>query len=140
MNNIFVAGKICRDPEMRYSGSGTAICKFGLADNESRQIDGEWKTKTIWHNVVAFRHTAEKIVSKYKKGDNIMISGRLTEANWVNQEGKEVKSNDLVVDKIWGLSESKHSGPYSNAGTMKPEINNTPTFPSEVSGMDDVPF
>lgn len=138
MNQVTISGRIGKDPEIRYAGNGTPVCKFTVADSESQKVGDEWKTKTIWHNVVAFNKTAENIHTKYAKGSGIMFTGRMQDNTWVDKEGKEVKAVNIVIDKIWSVPENKNArqNPIASANTMTPD----PMFPGEAAGMDYLPF
>ena len=96
MNRITITGNIGREPELKYSQSGMAILKFSLADNYGR----DEKKVTIWHNVTAFNDLAENAAASIGKGGRVTVEGRLTEDNYVNKEGVEVRRYSVLADDI----------------------------------------
>lgn len=71
LNNVELIGRVGKDPEMRYTNSGKAVCGFSLATNEMG------KEKTTWHNLTAWEKTAELCEKYVKKGDLLYIQGRI---------------------------------------------------------------
>lgn len=96
MNRITVNGNLGADPELKYSQAGMAILKLRVADSYGR----DEKRTTIWHNVTAFGDLAENSAGSLTKGNRVMIEGRLTEDNYTNKEGVEVKRYEILADDI----------------------------------------
>lgn len=111
VNKVILVGNIGRDPEVKYTQSGTAVASFSIATTDSYKDkqSGEWKERTEWHNVVTWQRLAE-IASEYlKKGSRVYIEGRLQTRSWEDKQGQkryttEVVANDLVM--LGGKSES----------------------------------
>lgn len=106
-------GNLTRDPEMRYTPQGTAVCTFGVATNRSWTAEsGEKKEEADFHNIVAWNKLAEICAQLLKKGRKVYVEGRLSTRSWQGQDGTqkqrtEVVINDMVVlDKKEGAGES----------------------------------
>jgi len=100
MNNVQLAGRLTKDPEMRYTGSGTAVTSFTVAaDRPFKNASGQKETDFI--NCVAWRKTAEHISNYYSKGDGIVVTqGRIQVRNYDNNEGKKVYVTEVVAENV----------------------------------------
>ena len=100
MNNVQLAGRLTKDPEMRYTGSGTAVTSFTVAtDRPFKNASGQKEADFI--NCVAWRKTAEHISNYYNKGDGIVVTqGRIQVRNYDNNEGKKVYVTEVVVENV----------------------------------------
>ena len=104
VNKVILVGNLGKDPEVKYTPSGTAVAKFSLATNERyKDKAGEWQDRTEWHNIVAWQRLAEIVGEYVKKGSKIYIEGRLQTSSWDDKETgqkkykTEVIANDLVL-------------------------------------------
>jgi len=82
MNKIILHGKLGKDPEISYAQSGNAICKFTMATDNGKDKD------PTWHNVVAFKKTAEVIAEHFSKGKEILIEGKQEHNKYEDKDGK----------------------------------------------------
>ena len=96
MNLYVVVGRLSRDPELRESKGGTAICKLSVPTEDGW---GERK-KTTWHNIVCFGKTAEVVAKHKKKGDWVSCTGRLEVEKYTNRDGVEKVAVSLVAESI----------------------------------------
>lgn len=96
MNNVSLVGRFTKDPELRYSASGTAICNFTLAVRNP--FDKENEADFI--QCVAWQNGAELIADKHVKGNLIGIEGRITTRNYENNEGQRVYVTEVNVNQI----------------------------------------
>ena len=79
LNKVMLIGNLTRDPEMRYTPQGTAVCTFGVATNRSWTTEsGEKKEDAEFHNVVAWNKLAEICTQLLKKGRKVYVEGRLS--------------------------------------------------------------
>ena len=115
VNKVILVGNLGKDPEIRYTPSGTAVAKFTIATNERfKDKDGQWQDRTEWHNLVAFARTAEIVGEYLKKGRTVYIEGSLRTSSWDDKETgqkkyrTEVMVNDLVL--LGGGQEDSSSG------------------------------
>jgi single-strand DNA-binding protein len=104
VNKVILIGNLGKDPEIKYTPSGTAVAKFSLATNERyKDKSGNWQDRTEWHNIVAWQRLAEIVGEYVKKGSKIYIEGRLQTSSWDDKESgqkrykTEVIANDLVL-------------------------------------------
>src|SRR5579872_4462651 len=117
VNKVILIGNLGKDPEVKYTPSGTAVAKFSLATNERfKDKSGEWQDRTEWHNIVAWQRLAEIVGEYVKKGSKIYIEGRLQTRSWDDKETgqkrykTEIIANDLVLLGGRGEGDSEGGG------------------------------
>lgn len=105
VNKVILVGNLGKDPELRYTASGTAVCNFSLATTERyKDRDGNNQEKTEWHNIVVWRQLAE-ICGKYlTKGKQIYIEGKLQTRKWEDRDGNTRYTTEIVADQMQMLS------------------------------------
>jgi len=115
INKVTLIGNLGADPEIRTLESGTKVARISLATNESYQdkTSGEWKDKTEWHTIIAWRYQAEKAERDLKKGMRIYVDGKITYRKWQNQEGKDIYTTEIVANTIRSLEKRENSS-YNN--------------------------
>ena len=134
MNKVFLAGRLTRDPELRYIQSGTALCKLGLAvSRKFRTKDGEQREETLFINVTCWAKTAEYVGENYHKGRPVFIEGRLKSDEWEDKNtGQKRTSIEVTADRVQALDwEDRGSAP-----AQKP----APRDIEEPVPEDDIPF
>lgn len=101
VNKVILVGNLGKDPELRYTASGTAVCNFSLATTERfKNRDGQQQDKTEWHNIVCWRQLAE-ICGKYLvKGKQIYIEGKLQTRKWEDRDGNPRYTTEIVADQM----------------------------------------
>lgn len=98
VNKVILVGNLGKDPEVKYTPSGTAVATFSVATSENfKDKEGQWQERTEWHNVKAWARTAEVIGQYVKKGNKIYIEGRLTTESWDDKNSGEKKYKTMVV-------------------------------------------
>ena len=114
LNQIFIMGRLTRDPELRHTGSGTPVASFTVAvDRDFKTKDGEKETDFI--DVVAWRNTAEFASKHFRKGRMAVVAGRLQMRKWTDKEGNNRVSAEVVADNIYfGDSKKDDSASYGN--------------------------
>jgi single-strand DNA-binding protein len=99
LNRAQIVGNITRDPEMRYTPNGQAVCSFGVATNRRwRDKDGNNQEQTEFHNVVAWGKLAELMSQLAHKGTKIYVEGRLQTRSWEGQDGGKRNRTEIVMD------------------------------------------
>lgn len=94
-------GNLTRDPELRYTPAGTAVCTIGLATNRSWTTEaGEKKEETEFHRIVAWNKLAELCSQLLVKGRKIYIEGRLQTRSWQGQDGNQRQTTEVVIDDM----------------------------------------
>jgi single-strand DNA-binding protein len=107
MNTITVSGNVGRDPELKYSASGTAVVKFSVADTTGKDDN----KKTVWHDVVVFKEQAENVAASVKKGSRVIVTGRLDKSDYTGKDGVkklrvEIIADDVSISLRWAAHES----------------------------------
>ena len=103
VNKVILIGNLGQDPELRYTGSGTAVCNLRLATNESyKDSNGELVEKTEWHSIVAWARLAEICGEYLKKGSQVYFEGSLQTRQWEDRDGNtryttEVKAREMMM-------------------------------------------
>lgn len=115
LNHTVVQGRLCADPELRTTQSGTAVCSFRIAWSEKIK-DTETK---LFLACTAWRSTGEMISKYFTKGKEIIVEGKLSTRDWTDREGGKRQSNELTVERIHFCGPkdgSNDSGGYHVAG------------------------
>ena len=122
LNHITIMGRLTRDPELRRTGTGTAVASFTVAvDRDFGGRDGG-ERETDFIDCVAWRQTGEFVSKYFTKGSMIVVSGRLQIRNWNDKDGNKRRSAEVVADNVY-FGESKRSsegGSYDNSAYSAP--------------------
>ena len=103
VNKVILIGNLGQDPELRYTGNGTAVCNLRIATNESyKDQDGQLVEKTEWHSVVAWSRLAEICGEYLKKGSRVYFEGSLQTRSWEDRDGNtryttEIKAREMMM-------------------------------------------
>lgn len=98
MNKVILIGRIGKDPELSYTQSGKAMCKFPLATSESYKNNaGERQEKTEWHNIIVWGKTAENISKYFHKGSYLPMEGKLSTKSWEDNDGKKCYITEVTL-------------------------------------------
>ena len=102
VNKVILVGNLGRDPEVRYSPNGAAICNITLATsrNWKDRESGERREETEWHRVVLYNRLAEIAGEYLKKGRSVYIEGRLQTRKWQDKEGQDRWTTEIVADQM----------------------------------------
>jgi single-strand DNA-binding protein len=162
LNKVLLIGNLTRDPELRYTPMGAAVCTLGLATNRTWTTEtGEKKEEVEFHRLVAWNKLAELCSQLLAKGRKVYIEGRLQTRTWTGADGRERQTTEIVMDDMIILDskrafeDASHQQVQSNppakpassqapvppaapaadsAGTAQP------TGPTENVNVDDIPF
>lgn len=146
-NKIIIVGNLGRDPELRYTPQGTAVCSFSMATNERRRDKvGEFQDITTWFRVTLWGKQAETASKYLTKGSPVYIEGRLRIEEWTDRDGQtrqslEVNATDMQF--ISGGSRADETGSISSSQGDYYEKNDFQSAdePSgSPAGDDDIPF
>lgn len=96
MNNITVHGTVGKDPDLRYSASGTAVLTFAVADNYGKDD----KKKTTWWDIIVFGKLAENVANTISKGTSVLITGRLEQEEYTKKDGTKGTARKLIADEV----------------------------------------
>jgi len=101
-NKVFLIGNLSRDVELKYTPTGTAIAKFGLATNRTYKdnVTGENKQETMFIDITVFGRSAEIANQYLRKGIRVLIEGRLVLDQWVDSSGQKRSKHSIVAEKV----------------------------------------
>jgi len=100
-NKVILAGNLTRDPELRFTQSGVPVCGFGLAVNRVYSKNEE----VDFFNITAWRDLGERVANYKKKGDPVLVEGRLQYRTWEAQDGSKRSAVDVVADNVQFLGQ-----------------------------------
>ena len=111
VNKVILVGNVGKDPEVRYSQSGTPVANFSLATNERfKDRSGEWQDRTEWHNIVAWQRLAEIVGEYVAKGSKVYVEGKLQTSSWEDRQSGERKYRTEIVARDLLLLGSRENG------------------------------
>jgi single-strand DNA-binding protein len=136
VNKVILIGNLGRDPEVRYTPSGTAVANFSIATTETwTNRDGEKQSHTEWHRIVAWRRLGEICGEYLSKGKQVYIEGRIRTKEWEDQEGNKRKTTEIEALNMQMLGPRVPGEPFSDErpGAESEKATSGPTE-------DDIPF
>jgi len=108
LNKVLLIGNLTRDPELRYTPEGTAVCTFGVATNRSWVTnDGQKKEEVQYHRIVAWQKLAELCAKILTKGSKIYIEGRLAYRSFTGKDGQERNVAEVIMDDFISFDNRK---------------------------------
>ncbi len=120
LNKVLLIGNLTRDPELRYTPQGTAVCTMGLATNRTWVVEnGEKREETEWHRIVAWNKLAELCSQLLFKGRRIYVEGRLQTRQWTGQDGSQRQATEIVIEDMIVL-DSKRQGEDNTPSEEQP--------------------
>ena len=114
VNKVILIGNLGNDPDVRYTGGGSAVTRISVATSESwrDKESGEQQERTEWHRVVSFGRLAE-IMSEYlKKGSKVYIEGSLRTNKWQDKEGNDRYTTEIIANEMQMLDSRGSAGNY----------------------------
>lgn len=122
LNRVQLIGNLTRDPELRYTPNGTAVCSFGLATNRSWKTDaGEKHDEAEFHNIVSWNKLAELCSQFLVKGRKVYVDGRLATRSWTGQDGAQRNRTEIVISDMI-LLDSNRGAAGTVSGTSEPPL------------------
>ena len=98
LNKVQLIGNLTRDPELKYTPQGTAVCTFGVATNRQWTTEsGDKKDEADFHRIVSWSKLAEICAQLLKKGRKVYLEGRLQTRNWETQDGDKRSTTEVVI-------------------------------------------
>lgn len=111
LNRVQLIGNLTRDPELRYTPQGTAVCTFGLATNRTWTTDnGEKREDTEFHRIVAWNKLAELCSQLLGKGRKVFVEGRIANRSWTGQDGTQRNTTEIVIEDMIILDNKRTGG------------------------------
>ena len=168
LNKVILVGHLGQDPKISYTQSGQPVANLRMATSERfKDKSGQWTDRTEWHSIVAWGKDAEFCSNYLGKGALVMIEGRLQTRKWQDKDGQDRYSTEVVANRVQSLGGRSQGAEGGGSSGMRPQGGMAPqggqrgnqpqqqgggkgpfhddedlgpAFPSEASGMDDVPF
>jgi len=149
LNKVFLIGNLTRDPELRYTPNGVAVCEFGIAVNRSwTSKDGQKRDETCFVDCQAWARSGELISEYCKKGRPLFIEGRLTFDSWEGRDGQKRSRLRVTVENfqfLGGGGGRRDGTPGSERGKAPTEKADGPAPPEAAAEApyqvdDDIPF
>lgn len=114
LNTITIMGRLTRDPELRRTGSGTAVASFTLAVDRDFSGKDSGEKETDFIDCVAWRNTAEFVSKYFTKGRMAVVSGRLQIRPWTDKDGNKRRSAEVIAESVY-FGDSKKDGDNSGS-------------------------
>lgn len=162
VNKVILVGRLGKDPELRYTPNGQAVCNFPLATSESwrDKNTGERQERTEWHRIVVWGKGAEICNQYLGKGKQVYIEGKLQTRSWEANDGGKRYSTEILATNFTFLGQAQDGGasrsvpgrqmadrgvedhlPHGPGGSaMGQEGQSAPPLPEDNFGPDDIPF
>lgn len=137
VNKVFLAGRLTRDPELRYLPSGMAVCKLGLAVSRFYKTkDGEKREETMFINVTTWGKTAEYGNEYLRKGRPVLVEGQLRSNEFEDKSGQKRTVIEVNAERVQQLDWGDSKGGSGGSPKPQPRTIEEPVPPAD----DDIPF
>jgi len=140
INLAIITGNVTRDPELRYTPSGSAVCSFGVATNHSVKKGDAWEDRPTFHNVVVWGKIAEYLTNTLKKGMKVSITGRIENRSYDAKDGTKKNISEIVADTVIPFSDHKSAPSENNSGEPKTQTQQIPDVVEDIVIPDEMPF
>lgn len=144
INKVILIGNLGREPEVKFTSTGTAIANLALATSESwtDKATGQKQEKTEWHRVVVFGKLAEIVQQYVHKGSKIYVEGQLKTRKWQNKEGVDQYTTEVVLSGFGGVLQMLDSRNSSPQQEHVPQVTADPITPvkADEAFEDEIPF
>jgi single-strand DNA-binding protein len=144
INRVVLLGNLTRDPELRHTPSGTAVCSLRIAVNTRRKdgATGEWTEKPNYFDITVWGNQGENCAQYLAKGRPVAVDGRLEWREWDDKEGNKRQAVDIIADSVQFLGSREGT---ENGGRFTPQTDvpaDTGDFvrAPAATGDDDIPF
>jgi single-strand DNA-binding protein len=144
--SVYGVGRAVADAELRHTNNGNAICTVNLAFNRSYRHNDEWKQETTFLRAQAWGKRGEKMAELIKKGQDVLITGHLSQENWTTRDDQKRTTFTIRVDDFQ-LCERMNGGNGNGGGKQekqekeeKPPVNETVPPGDSDESTDDIPF
>jgi len=135
LNKAQLIGNLTRDPELRYTPQGTAVCTFTVATNRQWKTDsGDLRDEADFHRVVAWDKLAEICSQMLSKGKKVFVEGRIQNRQWTGQDGVKRTTTEIVISDMLLLDRARDdSSDYQGAEPSEDEIDLPEDFEADLS-------
>ena len=149
INRVILLGNLTRDPELKHTPNGTAVCTFGIATNRSwTTADGTTKEEAQYHRIVAWQKLAELCSKLLVKGKKVYLEGRITYRDYTTKEGQKKTVAEIVLDDFIVFNEGKKMAESADTSESKVSMQDEADLDISISSKpsssevnpDDIPF
>ncbi len=109
-NKVILIGNLTKDPEIRYTPSGTAVANFGLAVNHRFKQGDEMRDEVCFIDIVVFGKQAENCGQYLSKGQGVIVDGRLQQRRWESEDGQKRSRHEVVAQAVRFMSKKQSEG------------------------------
>lgn len=144
LNRVILIGRLTRDPELRYTPSGTAVASFSIANNRSYAVAGEKKEQVSYFDCIAWSKLGEIITEYCKKGQRIAVEGRLQQRRWEDQDKNKKSKIELVIENfqfLTGKGAGEETSQSQGSSSQEPASDySSASFDDNPFSDDEIPF
>jgi single-strand DNA-binding protein len=150
LNKAIIIGNLTRDPEMRALPSGIQVCSFSVATNRVwKDKEGNKKEQADFHNIVVFGRQAETAGQYLKKGQSVLVEGRIQTRSWDDKDGQKKYRTEIVADRVQfgpkagsggGSNYQKPDAAGAAPAADKSEAPGGIEYPTDEINPEDIPF
>lgn len=148
LNKAIIVGNLTRDPELKALPSGASVCQFSVATNRVWKDQNGAKQESVdYHNIVVFGRQADTASQYLKKGQNVMIEGRIQTRSWDNQAGQKQYRTEIVADRVQFGAKMGGGAPSSSNQSIAGQPDEIPMddggqieYPADEINPEDIPF
>ena len=151
VNKVILLGNLTRDPELKYTPQGHAVCTFGVATNREWVSNGEKQEAADFHNIVAWNKLAELCSQLLSKGAKVFVEGRIQTRSWEGEDKVKKYRTEIVIDEmivLTGKGATAGAGVGTGAGEGSQEVAGAEMGDTQATGddaaediaSDEVPF
>lgn len=132
INRVLLVGHLTRDPELRHTAGGTAVCEFSMALNSREKVNGEWDDRVDYFDIVVWGNQGENCAQYLAKGKLVGVDGRLRQDRWEDKDSGQKRSRvKITADAIQFLTPGEGGG-HSQSDFVPTGAEGPP--------QDDIPF
>jgi single-strand DNA-binding protein len=110
-NKVILLGSLTRDPDLRYTPGGVAVCEFPVAVHYRYKLHEETKDEVCYIDVVAFGQVAQASKERLRRGARVLIDGRLAQRRWETPEGQRRSKHEVVANTVQAVEAESPEGP-----------------------------
>ncbi|HOV62022.1 MAG TPA: single-stranded DNA-binding protein [Candidatus Hydrogenedentes bacterium] len=142
LNKVFLAGRLTRDPELKYTSAGQPYCRVGVANTRYyRDKAGGRQEISTFVDVVVWGQMAEFVGQRLNRGRAVLVEGRLQTSEWTDQEGQKRSRLEINAERVSPLEWEDRGGASSPAPPAEPSsAHREPVVPEDPQPEDDIPF
>ena len=144
INKAILVGRVGKDPEVKYTNSGTAVANYSVATNERWKKDGETHERTEWHRIVSFGKLAEICGEYLSKGQLVYIDGKIQTREWEDRDGNKRYTTEIRALRLQllGSRDDRSTSPQPSGAARDESADEPADEPSGDAGFDDddIPF